>query len=689
MKSLTTLLLTLFITATSYAQQSEIDSLRYALHTATHDSIRLSSIDRITRYYSASNYDSLLFYATKGLSIARKNKQSLQEGNLLLWQAYALREKGDYAATRKILLQAFEILQNPASEKNAYGLSNISPTELRLDKLAWAYQIYGRLMEDTGNTEQAIFHYKESVRIASLTKNNFRIATTSAAIAKQYLDVDQLDSVEIYAQKSVKSFEQINSGWKSWPIWLMASKNFMAKNDKLGRKYLYKALQIANEYKETNRLMLLAVYGTLSGIHQEGGVKDSSLYYAKKAYELGSEPGMINTKYFRDGGVYEGLYKAYLLNNQPDSAFKYQGLTLTTRDAWNKEKYKNLANFQSLLLSEASRLRELEKQQIETQSKIRTYGFLAVLAVFSIIGFILYRNNRQKQKANKVLASTLTNLKATQAQLIQSEKMASLGELTAGIAHEIQNPLNFVNNFSEVSEELVKEIKDERLKTKDQRDEALEDEILTDIEQNLQKIHHHGNRASSIVKGMLEHSRTSSGQKELTDINALADEYLRLSFHWLRAKDKSFNAEMVTNFDPNLPKIEVVSQDIGRVLLNLINNAFQAVMEKASMPEGLEGRVDEASSASASKDYKPTVTVSTQLTANSQLLIAIKDNGPGIPEAIRDKIFQPFFTTKDTGKGTGLGLSLAYDIVKANGGELKVESKEGEGTNFTVEIPLK
>ena len=283
-------------------------------------------------------------------------------------------------------------------------------------------------------------------------------------------------------------------------------------------------------------------------------------------------------------------------------------------------------------------------------------------------------SNRTKAlnlKTNE-LESSLEELKSTQKQLIQSEKMASLGELTAGIAHEIQNPLNFVNNFSEVSEEMIKEIKEERHKTKDQRDEVLEDEILTDIEQNLQKINHHGNRASSIVKGMLEHSRTSSGKKELTDINALADEYLRLAYHGLRAKDKSFNTDFKTHFDSNLPKVEVVSQDIGRVLLNLINNAFQAVAEKEKL--GLEG-------------YKPGLVVATQKTAKG-IEISITDNGPGIPDEIKDKIFQPFFTTKDTGKGTGLGLSLAYDIVKAHGGELTVESVEGEGSEFIITIPI-
>ena len=403
MKLLTTVLLTLFITATSFAQLSKIDSLRNALNTATHDSIRLTSIAGLANYYQATNSDSMIFHATKGLSLARKNKQSLHEGNFLTYKGFALRQKGEYAATLKSFLQAFEILQNPASEKNAYGLGKELPAEYRLNRLSFAHQIYGGLMDETGNTEQAIFHFKESERIALLTKNYFRIAAVSASIANQYLDANQLDSVEVYAQKSVKFFEQMTSGWKTQPILYLALKNFKAKNDKLGRKYIYKALQVAIEYKGTNRQMLLRVYLTLSSVHQNSGFKDSSLYYAKKAYEVGTEPGLINTKWFRDGGVYEGLYKAYLLNNQIDSAFKYQGLTLTTRDAWSKEKYKNLADLQSVLLGEATRLRELEKQQIETQSKIRTYGFLAGLGVLSIVGFFLYRNNRQKRKANQVL----------------------------------------------------------------------------------------------------------------------------------------------------------------------------------------------------------------------------------------------------------------------------------------------
>jgi two-component system, NtrC family, sensor kinase len=709
MKKLTLTLFLALICSFGFAQKSKIDSLRNALNTATHDSIRLRSITKIYQYYEATNNDSTLFYGTKGLSLARKNKQSLYEGRFLVAQAAALRQKGDYAATLKNLLQAFEILQNPASEKNAYGLDNKTPAEFRLARLDFAHQVYGGLMEETGNTEQAIFHVKESIRIASLTQNYFRISAGLAAIANKYLDADQLDSVEVYAQKSLKFGEQINNNdrFKIWPFLILAGKNLKSKNDELGRKYLYQALQVATKYKEVNRTMLATVYRRLSEMHQEGGVNDSTLYYAKKAYEVASEPGLINTNLFRDGGVYEVLYKAYLLNNKMDSAFKYQGLTLTTRDAWNKEKYKNLAAFQSLLLSEATRLRELEKQQIETQSKIRTYAFLAVLAVFSIIGLFLYRNNRQKQKANKVLQRqrdeindqrqqlqvSLETLKSTQAQLIQSEKLASLGELTAGIAHEIQNPLNFVNNFSELSSELIDEMNAEI----DKGDTTEVKSIALDLKQNLEKITLHGQRASSIVKGMLEHSRTSTGEKELTDINQLADEYLRLAYHGLRAKDKSFNADFKTEFDENLLKINIIPQDIGRVFLNLINNAFYATKEKGKTDltvlktgEGNDKLLDLSSQLELKQElttpYKPTVTVTTR-SLDDKIEIKITDNGNGMSEEVKAKIFQPFFTTKPTGQGTGLGLSLAYDILKSHGGALKVESKEGKGTTFTIQLP--
>ena len=272
------------------------------------------------------------------------------------------------------------------------------------------------------------------------------------------------------------------------------------------------------------------------------------------------------------------------------------------------------------------------------------------------------------QERTRDLEISLKNLKATQAQLIHSEKMASLGELTAGIAHEIQNPLNFVNNFSEVSTELLQELTAEIQKGAWEEVKALAE----DLTQNLQKIVHHGQRADGIVKGMLQHSRNSDGQKEPTDLNALADEYLRLAYHGLRARDKSFNATLETHLDPQMGLTDVAPQEIGRVLLNLLTNAFHAVNEKAR--EGHSGYVPTVSLRTARKD--------------GQVMVSVSDNGNGIPEAIREKIFQPFFTTKPAGQGTGLGLSLSYDIVKAHGGGLSVESQEGKGTEFTIKLPV-
>ncbi|GAB3709844.1 hypothetical protein GCM10027592_46390 [Spirosoma flavus] len=300
--------------------------------------------------------------------------------------------------------------------------------------------------------------------------------------------------------------------------------------------------------------------------------------------------------------------------------------------------------------AEQRRIIEGKKNELEYQVSLRTAEI-----------------TKQKEELEKALI----DLKATQSQLIHSEKMASLGELTAGIAHEIQNPLNFVNNFSEVSIELIDELAEEQAKP--ERDAELEADLLSDLKQNLQKITHHGGRASSIVKGMLQHSRAGNGQREPTDINALADEYLRLAYHGLRAKDKTFNATLSTDFDQSLGTVSIVAQDLGRVLLNLFTNAFYAVQQRQkSHPE---------------PGYQPTVVVKTSC-AHKQAVIQVSDNGIGMSDAVEQKIFQPFFTTKPTGQGTGLGLSLSYDIItKGHNGTISVESQEGQGTTFTITLP--
>ena len=309
---------------------------------------------------------------------------------------------------------------------------------------------------------------------------------------------------------------------------------------------------------------------------------------------------------------------------------------------------------------------------------------MVIIAAIILWTFIQYRSRRLKIQnreledkvihRTKELKHSLEELKETQAQLIQREKMASLGELTAGIAHEIQNPLNFVNNFSEVNMELAAELNSELSKMDlKEKDKNLLEEIAENITENEQKINHHGKRADAIVKGMLQHSRASAGRKEPTDINSLADEYLRLAYHGMRAKNNTFNATIKTDFDESIGRMELVGQDIGRVFLNLYTNTFYSLSEKTK--SGLPG-------------YNPTIKVSTRK-LNDNIEIRIRDNGLGIPEKIKEKIFQPFFTTKPTGQGTGLGLSLSFDIIKAHGGEIGVDSRENEFAEFIIRLPVK
>jgi len=442
--------------------------------------------------------------------------------------------------------------------------------------------------------------------------------------------------------------------------------------------------------REQNNLSGLGQsYILLSFLFLETKKTDTSLFYARKALEIFKSVGDFRVM----ASCYGIISSAYAQQNKPDSAFAYLTLSTHLNDSLNFVLKKNLLAYQDVGFNEQLRLKKLEEDSIQTQNRIRTYAMLAGIGVFMLIAFLLYRNNRNRKKANDLLQQknveierqkknveqTLTELKSTQAQLIQSEKMASLGELTAGIAHEIQNPLNFVNNFSEVNAELIDELEQEA----DKGNIGEVKSIAKDIKENEQKINHHGKRADAIVKGMLQHSRSSTGAKEPTDINALADEYLRLSYHGLRARDKSFNADFKTDFGSGIQKINIIPQDIGRVLLNLFNNAFYAVNEKAKNPQPLKG----------SKEYEPTITVSTKSVKSPSgdlgVLLTVTDNGNGIPSSIKEKIFQPFFTTKPTGQGTGLGLSLSYDIIKAHGGDIKVESMEGEGTKFIVQLPTK
>ena len=669
MKIYSTLLLSLLFTVGSFAQKSEADILRHVLNTATTDSARHNACADLYFHYFEVNRDSALFYVEKRLALAQKNNIKIAEAAALTSFGYQCNQMGRYSESFRNLLQSLKIAEDPKTEEvpgwkvAQYPL----PDKNRLVILSIVHHVLGGLMINTGNPEQEIVQLKEGLRIAVQINHPDRQMVSNMNLATAYLRINQPDSALYFANAaqfiSGNPLAQQYRGNNT----LTLGNIYWAKGEQAkARKYYYEGLQIADSLK--NQTDIASIIHRLVRVYLHDNNKDSALHYALKNLKVIESIGGFANQNTNIGTAYEDLYRAYKLFNQIDSAYKYQGLALVAKDSINNVRIRNLADFQKLSLGETMRLESLEKEKIQTLSKIRTYSMLAGLAVLSVIGFILYRNNRQKQKANKVLETTLTNLKSTQSQLIQSEKMASLGELTAGIAHEIQNPLNFVNNFSEVSNELIAEMNTELDKGDIEEAKA----IANDVKQNLEKINHHGKRAADIVKGMLQHSRSSSGVKEPTDINALCDEYLRLSYHGLRAKDKSFNATMKTDFDATLEKINIMPQDIGRVILNLLTNAFYVVDEKK------KAEVD---------GYEPTVSITTKKVAD-KVFISVRDNGNGIPQKVVDKIFQPFFTTKPTGQGTGLGLSLSYDIVtKGHGGELKVETKEGEGSTFIIQLP--
>ncbi len=665
------------------AQTNSIDSLTRTFKSTVNDSLKYQLSRKIYFYYENTNSDSANYYIDLGLQIAKRNNKLLAESNVLISRAYQLIISAQYATSLQNLLKAFSIIENVELEKNNWILDD--PEKAKFLTRSYAHHTYANLMTPTQNSDQQIYHYKQALQMSEFVQDPMRIILANLGLGRTYMDLNRIDSALLFEQQAERISLQSGKTDFLSPILSYSGLLHLKKgNPERALQHFYRGIE--EGIKSGNRGGQAQNYFHLTNYYLTQNEKDSALIYAVQFERLMQILGSVSLSTVDKGRAYENLYKAYELNNKPDSAYKYQGLALITNRKIYQDKINSLAEFQNLSFQEQMRLQNLEKENEAYQNKVFAYTVLFGLLIFILISFILFKNNRQKQKANKVLEETLVNLKSTQAQLIQSEKMASLGELTAGIAHEIQNPLNFVNNFSEVSNDLIKEMKEEFKKGDVEEGFAIAD----DIEQNLTKINHHGKRASDIVKGMLEHSRTSTGQKEATDINVLCGDYLRLAYQGQKAKNKDFNATMETHFDPNLPKIDIIPQDIGRVLLNLINNAFYAVnerskdIERAGSPSGVGGTGGQGQVHS----YVPTVSITTQLTANSQLLIAVKDNGSGIPEAIKEKIFQPFFTTKPTGQGTGLGLSLSYDIVKAHGGEIKVNTKENEGTEFTIQLPI-
>jgi len=660
------LLVSLPVFVTAQVQPGQLDSIYKVIRDAANDTIRMEAYSNLGFYYDDVNLDSSVYYSERGIVIARRLNLKLNEAEMLMNICFPLAKMGNYPQAYKVLTQALEIAGNSSNEKNTWRLLKGQTAETyRVSLLGYTHMGFDNLYYFTGDHEKQLQSAFEAKKLAESIKDTVMLAQICPDIGDAYMKLNKLDSAIAFEQKALEYFSAIPFNERKYEGQVYSSLGNiyqqMGKLD-LAKENFESAIRTSS--RQNNPARTGDAFLQMATLYQSLGKSDSGLLYAKQALEAFTLVGKEKPKAI----TYRIISDFYGEQKKTDSSFVYLRLATLLDDSLDKLEKKKLQEFQVAGFNEQIHLQELEKEKIQTQNKIRTYAMLTGLGVFLIIGVILYRNNRQKQKTNKVLETTLSNLKATQSQLIQSEKMASLGELTAGIAHEIQNPLNFVNNFSEVSNELLAEMDDELSKGDIDGVKG----IAKDIKQNLEKINHHGKRADAIVKGMLQHSRSSSGVKEPTDINGLADEYLRLAYHGLRAKDKTFSAKFETDFDSNIGKIDIVQQEIGKAILNLINNAFYAVNEKQK--SNITG-------------YEPKITVATKK-LNNKLELKVTDNGNGIPQKILDKIFQPFFTTKPTGHGTGLGLSLAYDIVKAHGGELRVETKEGEGAKFTVLLPI-
>ena len=651
-----------------FSQNRAIDSLKHELAIAKVDTSRALIMADIADYYKFSNPDSSLIYAQQVLTLARKIKFPNGEFRGYNNMGFAFGTIGNYPRALEMQLKALRMAEK-------HGFWN-GKAEVLLS-LANSY----RSAEDY---PKSLVHLKQSRQIYDSLQVYDMSTLTLSGTARIYWLMNQLDSAQHYAEMCYENINQYNLEWLRCVNLLGLGRIQQRKeNYQLALDYFRKSVT----YNSVgNYIYTSQSYLEMARIFQKTNQPDSSVFYANKSLANAQQANLYD-KIVESSLFLAGLYE------KKDALLTIQFYQIAVAAQEKLTKFGSVNAMQNqIAFNEEERQYEIEMAKTAWRNQVRQHALLTGLGLFLLIAFFLYRNNRQKQTANTVLQeqkekveNTLVQLQSTQTQLIQSEKLASLGELTAGIAHEIQNPLNFVNNFAEVSAEMLVEMHEELIKG--DTTEAIT--IATDLKTNLEKINHHGQRASSIVKGMLEHSRVSTGVKEPTDINALADEFLRLAYHGLRAKDNNFNATMETHFDPELPLVSVIPQDIGRVLLNLINNAFYALNERQKQMAKVEPGPPLSESFRLSESYTPTISLRTKGLDNA-LEIRIKDNGNGIPEPIRDKIFQPFFTTKPTGQGTGLGLSLAYDIVtKGHGGSLEVLSNEGVGSEFILTLPFK
>jgi signal transduction histidine kinase len=660
-----------------------VDSLKKVLSKTQNDTAKIGLLTALTLSYNQTKPDSSFKYADNLREISRKLHYALDEAFAFGQISYALLELGKYPRSLQNVQEGIRLAEDPASEKNIlpdrYGFSEdrqmrpFTPRLNRLNALGNVLQVAGILYSNMNNYRKELTLDSQILETIKETGNLYLKCRTQITIGIAYSNLASPDSALLFLDSAQEL--ALSLKYKRFMSSILLNKGRIYRtmhNNEKATTYFREAVKEGREEYPRGAVAASIDNGALFSLPEN---KDSALWYAYNSLELASgmeAPQLILRAYTLLGNIYRRTGK-------DDSAVKYLGLVIKMKDS--QFNAKQAQQFENVDFAQQQKDQELLNAQKSYKNRLALYGVLTWACIFLVIASILWRNNRNKQKDYALLQSqkqetenqknkaeaTLKDLRTTQAQLIQSEKMASLGELTAGISHELQNPLNFVNNFSDLNGELVDELQTQ-LKMGNQ-EEALR--ISSDIKQNESKINHHGKRAESIVRSMLQHSRVNTGQIEPVEINALADEYFRIAYHGYRGKDHEFKVSMQTHFDHNIGKVNVNAQEIGRVLLNLFNNAFYSVSEKSK---------------SANGNYEPSVTLETSRN-DSKIEIKVKDNGPGIPDKVTEKIFQPFFTTKPTGQGTGLGLSLAYDIVKAHGGLIRVENKEGKGAEFIVELP--
>lgn len=540
-----------------------------------------------------------------------------------------------------------------------------------------------------GDLEKALVNHQKALSIREKLQDYGYISISHNYIADVLQEQGNLPLALTHIFEALK-YSEMDGGSFEIEAYLKAGQIYLQLDDfQNALKYYHSAAKIS-EKGNINGRQAEALEG-MAEVFLEQGKNQEAIKWLRKAEEV-----VAPDNYWVQSYIYRALSEAYARNNDYRNAFesqiKYKVVSDSVFRREQTEKITSLSkqlefeNIQALQKASQESQLSAHRSEIERQKLVRNFSMAGLFFVI-ILAVIYFIRFKEKGKLNIALQSTISHLKATQSQLVQSEKLASLGELTAGIAHEIQNPLNFVNNFSALNSELVEELK-EAIYNQDQAEIKI---IMDNLAANEEKVMYHGKRAENIVKSMLQHSRASSRDKELTDINLLCEEYLRLAYHGLRARDKSFNADFQSDLDSSIPQINVVPQDISRVLLNLINNAFQACAERRDGRNITQAPVNTVSLSGAppkwDTEYRPLVIVSTKKLENC-IEIRVCDNGRGIPDHIKDKIFQPFFTTKSPGQGTGLGLSLSHDIIKAHGGTIKVNSEEGVGTEFCIDLPM-